>query len=321
MSRRPEISHPDQVSAVRRYIGNEGLYRNQRFITVSNGVFDFTVQEDHCLDILDIRYKGINLCFLPKNGYYSNGADDIPGGMFFTCGLKHVGAKDAENPLHGTIRNRAAEQVSTSISDGKLTISGTVRQGSLFGENLQLDRTITTETDAQEIFITDTIFNDSDHDEEIMLLYHVNFGYPLLSSQAEITIPSRAFELRGERIRQLCEDTAYAVHPTEPVSQKEEQVSYHELVAPEGHDGFAACTLYNPELQVGVELSFKLEELPVFTLWESYASGDYAVGFEPGWSHVEGMETERQRWVVTTLGPYEERTVHLKYRVFDQPVS
>lgn len=151
-----------------------------------------------------------------------------------------------------------------------------------------------------------------------MLLYHFNFGYPLLFSAAQIILPTREYELRGERVLYVCDEGCYRVSPQDPVPLRPERVSYHELIPEDEQIGRTSCRIVNPDLGFGVDLSFFQKELPYFTLWESYASGDYAVGFEPGISHVEGIETERERWQVTTLDPYESRSCSLSYRVFEQ---
>lgn len=55
-----------------------------------------------------------------------------------------------------------------------------MREAELFGENLTLRRTITTRYGENRICIEDEITNEGFRREPMMLLYHMNVGYPLL---------------------------------------------------------------------------------------------------------------------------------------------
>ena len=84
-----------------------------------------------------------------------------------TCGLDYVGAPEVDlgraYPLHGRIHHIPAYQVSSSGSwegdEYVMRISGKVKQTAVFGENLHLNRTITSRLGENQLTIHDTVEN------------------------------------------------------------------------------------------------------------------------------------------------------------------
>ena len=278
---------------------------------VENGKLSYTVSASLGMDLADLRYGGVNLCHITKPGWLANSADQsnfIPGGMFFTCGLKNVGPQTASEPAHGKQRFLPAENCAQFVGfeDGalQLRLYGEVREAGLFSKNLLRRRTITSEYNSRRIVIHDEIENQGFGDEEIMLLYHFNTGYPLLDEGAEFVAPSRT---------QAARDAASAAAKGEsnlfvmdaPRDCYPEQVFYHDLKADESGNTF--CALKNSCLGIALKLSFNKNELPFLTQWKSIASGDYVLGMEPGNCHVEGMEKERERGTLAVLKAGETR--------------
>ena len=279
---------------------------------VENGKLSYTVSASLGMDLADLRYGGVNLCHITKPGWLANSADRsnfIPGGMFFTCGLKNVGPQTASEPAHGKQRFLPAENCAQFVGfeDGalQLRLYGEVREAGLFSKNLLRRRTITSEYNSRRIVIHDEIENQGFGDEEIMLLYHFNTGYPLLDEGAEFVAPSRT---------QTARDAASAAAKGEsnlfvmdaPQDCYPEQVFYHDLKEDESGNTF--CALKNSCLGIALKLSFNKNELPFLTQWKSIASGDYVLGMEPGNCHVEGMEKERERGTLAVLKAGETRT-------------
>lgn len=130
----------------------------------------------------------------------------IMGGLLFTCGLENIGGpcslEGKEYPMHGRIRTTPAEHVGADIcrtgEDYTLTLTGELREAELFGENIVLRRKITTVYGEHKICIEDRISNEGFRREPMMLLYHINAGYPLLSEKSRIILPTRKVRPRDE---------------------------------------------------------------------------------------------------------------------------
>jgi hypothetical protein len=196
---RTKTGHIDQICSIKKIQYQEGPASGQQAYLVENGALSFAISATLGMDMSDLRCNGINLCHITKPGWLANtGERDnfIPGGMFFTCGLKNVGPQTEEQPAHGKQRFLPAENVTHFVGyeDGvlKLRISGEVREAGLFSLNLLRKRTIETEFGSRKVVIRDRIENQGFSDEEIMMLYHFNVGFPLLDEGAEFLAPSLA---------------------------------------------------------------------------------------------------------------------------------
>lgn len=58
------------------------------------------------------------------------------------------------------------------------------REACLHAENYTLERKLETSLRSKEIKITDIIVNNSQYEQPLMLLYHINVGYPILDEGA-----------------------------------------------------------------------------------------------------------------------------------------
>lgn len=289
-----------QVMNVRPVTYDEGRARGMKAYEVKNGPLRFTVTADKCMDIADVSFLGHNISFLSKPGlmgrnhYDTNGAEaqrSIMGGMLFTCGLENICAPcrvdGKDYPMHGRIRTTPAEHVCADAcwegDDYTVTLSGEMREAELFGENLVLRRKITTLYGQNRICIEDEITNEGFRTEPMMLLYHMNVGYPLLCEDSEIVIPTRKVTPRDETaaMNVMGWNKMEAPKDNEP-----EYVFLHEMAADKEGNTFAA--IINEGLGIGLKIEYNLRELPYFMQWKSIASGDYVVGLEPANSSVYG---------------------------------
>ena len=275
-----------QVMNVRPVTYDEGRARGMKAYEVKNGPLRFTVTADKCMDIADVSFLGHNISFLSKPGlmgrnhYDTNGAEaqrSIMGGMLFTCGLENICAPcrvdGKEYPMHGRIRTTPAEHVCADAcwegDDYTVTLSGEMREAELFGENLVLRRKITTLYGQNRICIEDEITNEGFRTEPMMLLYHMNVGYPLLCEDSEIVIPTRKVTPRDETAAMNV--TGWNKMEA-PKDNEPEYVFLHEMAADKEGNTFAA--IINEGLGIGLKIEYNLRELPYFMQWKSIASGD-----------------------------------------------
>ncbi len=310
------VGSMQQLAYVRPVTYEEGRARGMKAYEVKNGRLGFRVMADKCLDLTDVSFCGYNMSFLAKPGlmgrnhFDTNGVEaqrSIMGGMLFTCGLENIcapcrtGGKDY--PMHGRIRTTPAEHVGAEArwagDDYILEVSGTMREAELFGENLTLRRTITTRYGENRISIEDEITNEGFRREPMMLLYHMNVGYPLLCEDSEILIPTRKVTPRDET---AASNEAYFNRMEPPRDNEPECVFLHEMAAdPEGNT-FAA--VLNRKLGIGLRVDYNVKELPYFMQWKSVASGDYVMGLEPANSSVYGRPYHIERNSLHEMEPF-----------------
>lgn len=192
------LADMDQVAYVRSAELTEGDGRGCRIIDVFNGSgLAFTVAPDRGMNIVECSYRGIPVAFRTPSGHVAPGKfgpedwlRNWEGGLLTSCGLRHAGPPEEGETLHGRISGASASQVCSrgAWRDGvyELTVSGILREASMFGENLRLARTIRTAYRENSITVSDEVTNCSGAPDFLLMLYHCNFGWPLVSPSVRV---------------------------------------------------------------------------------------------------------------------------------------
>ncbi|MBQ4516897.1 MAG: aldose 1-epimerase family protein [Clostridia bacterium] len=322
---RKYIGHLSQVERIEEHVLKGGKGDGMRLLEVNNGNgLQFTVSLDRCADLSRLSFKGVNFGYFTPCGYVAPSYYDAEGfgflksftaGFMTTCGFNNVGGPceaDGEKlPQHGTISNTPAENVSYWTDEKGQHIIADIRQAQLFGNQYLLRRKIDCPKGENYIDITDTIVNESARPAPMMLLYHCNIGYPLLTEDAELYIPSAKCEPSGEWAAKNV-DTWNKVLP--PQEGFEEQCYFHK-VKDEKRKSFGA--IFNPEEGMGVAIEFDTTELDCLTEWKMMGEIEYVMGIEPGNSYPIGRAKAKENNTLKMLASGEEKTVKLRVRIIE----
>jgi hypothetical protein len=145
-----------------------------------------------------------------------------------------------------------------------------------------------------------------------MLLYHINFGYPLLDSGSRFVSNSKSIVPADENAKADM-DKVFTVE--EPVLGLAERCYAHDMNADE--DGMVRLALINDELELGVALIYNKNQLPCFNQWKMLNKKEYVVGLEPCTALPQGTEKAKQAGTMQSLLPNETKTVEITYRILD----
>ncbi len=323
------VGSMQQAAYVRPVMFTEGRAAGLMAWDVKNGPLAYQVMAGKCLDVNQLSYKGINMSFLSKPGlqgrnhYDTNGQEavrSIMGGFFFTSGSENICAPctvdGIDYAMHGRLRTTPAEHLRGDAfwegDDYILTVSGEMREAALFGQNTVLRREITSVYGEKTVTVKDTFVNESFRDEPLMLLYHINIGYPFLDENTRLYIPTGGAVPRDEAAAGH-EDAWDRMDP--PKDNEPEYVFIHDI-RPDG-DGTVTLLAVNEPLGLGLRLSYSAENLPKFMEWKSTASGDYVIGLEPANSSVYGRPWDEERGTVHRLAPFASETNVLRFTILD----
>jgi hypothetical protein len=293
---------------------------------------EYTLLPDKCLDIHELRYRGVNLAFAAKTGlsapaygYPLENEFDVywGAGMLSTCGLMNIGTDGRDetgryHPLHGRIGMTPAEQRSARAywDEGvyRLEARAVTREAVLGQHNVALSRKISSQLGSASLVIEDTVANDEPTPARYMLLYHFNFGYPFLDEDTQLLFPPAAAPVqpRTESARAGLA-TWHQMGP--PEDEKAEEVFFHRPAA-DAH-GQVAVSLENRKLGFGVTLSYAAKTLPVLTQWKSLRSGEYVLGIEPATATLRGRVTEAQDGNLRELGGFASETHRVSLAFYD----
>ncbi|MBO5851719.1 MAG: DUF4432 family protein [Clostridia bacterium] len=319
------IGNDNQLLKARRITFRDGMAEGIKAIELQNqsGLYA-TCIEDQCLNLYDFSYKGINFSFQTKNGLISNrffngGVDEFcyywPAGMLYTCGLANVGEPTVENgmfhPQHGRIGMTSANNVSIDYTDYGVAVNGSIKDALFCGHNLELKRQIAFPKNGKEITFYDKVVNLEPTTAEFMLLYHFNFGYPLLKPGA------RMIKGKGKIVDVLGsgknpEDCGKI---TDPQIEKGEEVYLHFNTADKNGYGYVA--VINDELKLGAYIKYKMDTLPYVVQWKNFNAHDYAMGLEPSNSYILGRTKERANGTLPSLEGYSSKFYEVTLGVLD----
>ncbi|MCA9156299.1 MAG: aldose 1-epimerase family protein [Pirellulaceae bacterium] len=229
--------------------------------------------------------------------------------LLVRCGLESNGAPDFDEngkltyPLHGRIGNRPAHKLQVAVDgdSGEITVRGVVEETRFHFQKLRLTSTIKTLPGESGLRIHDVVENLSASPAQAQLLYHVNFGDPLLDAGSQVVVPAKTIVPRNGRAAEGI-DTWDSYRA--PAAGFEEQVYFLELFA--DSSGQTRTLLKNAHATRGVSLLYNKKQLPCFTVWKNTTAlaDGYVTGLEPGtnFPNPRTYETEQQRVVPISAG-------------------
>lgn len=327
----------DQVVGLRSVELEDGVERGVRAIEGrTGGGLDFTALVERALDIADVHFEGLPLAWRAPTGYAAPWFYDarpmgflrtMGGGLFVTAGLDHVlyPVKEAEPvyahpligerdyPMHGRIAHVPARvtEVAQELDSEMplLRVRGVARQASLFGEDLELDRTIEAFIGEPELRITDRVTNLAGTPCPHMMLYHVNLGFPLLEPGVR---PFGSEHIETQRAPATESFTVPFAPFGEPVRGAVEQVFCHRVIP--DVDGFGHAYVFNEHHGLAFGVAFDTAAMPYLFEWRVERSGVYALGFEPSTVDLGGRGGAREKGTLRFLEPGETVNYKLRFR-------
>ena len=322
------IGHRDQLMKVKRIKMQEGKANGVEMIDVQNrSGMHFDVNVSRGMDIPYLDFCGENIGFISPCGVVSPEYFDDKGlgflksftaGFLTTCGLKVAGApceyEGTSYGLHGNLSHTPAENVSCRIEENDGTpcavIKGTVRDAVIFGDKMSLEREIKCFYKDRKFTLHDKVTNEGYKKVRQMILHHCNIGYPILTPDSEVYIPSLEVKARNSHAEEGIEKW---MELQEADPDYEEMCYYHKLKPDVNNHSTVA--VYNPELELGIAIEIDLSTLDHFVQWKMMGAGDYVMGLEPGSSTIDGIEDAVKNGSMKYLEPGESREYELTFHI------
>jgi len=215
--------------------------------------------------------------------------------------------------LHGKIGNIPASKVTVTVDRDapyRIRVQGIVNERMFYGPKLELITEISTVPGTTTFQITDKLINHGADDQEFQMIYHTNFGKPLLEKNAKVVVAAEKVEPMNAHAAKSIDSFAAYEPPTKGFI---EQVY---LVYPKSDsNGNARALLKNAAGDQGVTVMWKTSQLPYFTLWKNTAAeaDGYVTGLEPGTGFPFNRKIERKFGRVPKLEPNMSRIFELEY--------
>ncbi len=330
--------------SVRKTTLRGGLQDGVDLIEVDNGALSFFVVPTRGMGIWKGIYRGIplgwespvrdlvNPAFVDANDRGGLGWLKGFNEWIVRCGLESNGAPGEDVvidnngnearvflPLHGKIANIPARHVEVRVElspPHRLTVMGIVEEAMMFGPALRLTTSISTTLGSSALTICDEVTNLNRRAAELELLYHCNYGPPLLEEGATLVTPFRTVCPRDARAQEGIGDYDRFSGPQPGYV---EQCYFFELAGRRRSE--ETCVLLkNRDGSIGSSLHFSLKQMPCFTLWKNTAAAEdgYVTGLEPATNYPNAKRFERERGRVVTLKGGETRRIDLTVAAHDK---
>lgn len=332
-----KVSNPAQIGGIETAVLDNGAGSGTRIAWLNTGAgLRVKVVIDRAMDLADAFFNQHSLCWLSRLGvtrpqpFSDNGGNwlrTFGGGLLVTCGLTHIGGPESDaygqRGLHDQISNCAAEIISVMQPDllqnkPEMSITGIIRQGHPLGPNLALKRTVRAVLGEPRIYVHDEVTNSGNMPVPHMLLYHFNFGWPLVDAGSKI-LWSGPWEAReqGEAnvIFKEGNDFKRAVNPILAHNGNGEEAAFIDVER--DASGICHSGIYNESLKMAVSLQFQKEQLPWLTNWQHWGRGEYVCGLEPGTHPPVGQQKARAAGTLLYLQPGESKNYDLILEVLN----
>lgn len=333
-----ELTHRDlpttagQSWSVRSRTLHGGKQEGVQLVTIDNGRIQITVCPTRGMSIMEVRRGKMRLGWdspIKEVVHPQHVNLEARGGLgwldgfnewMVRCGLEFAGQAGPDRfvtntgaiaemnlTLHGKIGNIPASEVVVIVDPDpphRIRLRGVVHERMFYGPKLELLAELSTVPGTDSFRIDDTVTNRGASDQEFQLIYHANFGPPLMEASARFEVPIKHLSPRNEHAAKAIDQYATYKGPTEGFI---EEVFLIEPLA--DLEGRTMILLRNAAGDIGSTIQWSTSQLPYLTIWKNTAAvkDGYLTGLEPSTGFPYNRSIEREHGRVPKLAPEQTR--------------
>ena len=242
--------------------------------------------------------------------------------LMVRCGFEWTGhACEDEGKrytLHGRSGNTPASTVVVQIARAhphRISVHGLLKEKTFKFSDLEVWAGLSVVPGEARIEIHDRVTNLGDYAQDYQVIYHTNFGPPLLEPGAKVVAPvAEVSPFNDAAVAGLDDWATYAA----PTPGFDEMVFNCSAYADESDDRDATlAALVNASETRGVAIRYSTRQLPALTLWKNTDTlkQGYVTGLEPGTNPPYQRIVEREMGRVRKLAPQESARFDLAIEV------
>ena len=219
--------------------------------------------------------------------------------------------------LHGKIGNIPASEVELFIEDQppfRLRLRGAVEERMFYGPKLQLVTEMSMQPKQRSINLAESITNLGASDQEYQIIYHTNFGTPLLEAGSKVVVAAAQVTPMNDQAAKGVD--AFDTYQAPTLGFIEEVY----LVEPfSDSKGTTAAVLHNAAKTRGALMRWSTSHLPYLTLWKNTAAtaDGYVTGIEPGSGFPFNRRVERHFGRVPVLAAGQSHSFSLEFSLLE----
>lgn len=328
--------------SVKSKILHGGKQEGVQLVTLDNGAMQIDVIPTRGMSIYEVRHGDMRLGWnSPQKEIVHPSLIDLEsrGGLgwlegfnewMVRCGLEFAGHPGTDEfvtntgdtatmdlTLHGKIGNIPATDLEVIIDEQpphRIRLRGTVYEQFFNGPKLKLVTEISLVPGQSTFRIDDRITNQGAGDQEFQVIYHANFGAPLLGEGAVVHAPIKKIAPMNDHAAKSIDQFATYDGPTAGFV---EQVYLIEPYA--NAKGMSGAVLQNAAGDRGASICWPIDQLPYLTVWKNTAAtaDGYVTGIEPATGYPFNRSVERKAGRVPKLAPGQTRRFTLDISLYD----
>ncbi|UUE57788.1 aldose 1-epimerase family protein [Pectobacterium aroidearum] len=237
--------------------------------------------------------------------------------MMVRCGFEWTGhpvvSEGMIYTLHGRAGNTPASKVVVEVSDSAphtITVRGLLKENSFKKSNLETWTELRYVPGSESFTVHDVLTNKADYARDYQIIYHSNFGTPILEDGARFIAPVKEISPFNDHAK-----AGLATWQTYKGPTKDFDEMVFNITPYTDGQGKTLAALVNKVGDKGVSIAFDTHQLPLLTLWKNTDTEKqgYVTGIEPGTNYAYPVTIEREQGRVKKLQPGQSTTFELTY--------
>ncbi|BCQ32671.1 MULTISPECIES: aldose 1-epimerase family protein [Erwiniaceae] len=237
--------------------------------------------------------------------------------MMVRCGFEWTGHPVTKDgviyTLHGKAGNTPASKVEVIVDDKaphEIRIRGLLKETTFKKANLETWTELRYVPGSDAFTVHDVLTNQADYPHDYQIIYHSNFGTPILEKDARFIAPLKSVSPFNDYAKKGLDGWNIYGAPTKDFDEM-----VFNLTPKADSNGKTVAAVINSKGDKGASIEFDTHQLPLLTMWKNTDTlkQGYVTGIEPGTNYAYPVTIEKEQGRVKQLQPGQSTAFTLTY--------
>ncbi|QGU85709.1 aldose 1-epimerase family protein [Erwinia sorbitola] len=237
--------------------------------------------------------------------------------MMVRCGFEWTGHPVTKDgmiyTLHGKAGNTPASKVEVIVDDKaphEIRIRGLLKETTFKKAKLETWTELRYVPGSDAFTVHDVLTNQADYPHDYQIIYHSNFGTPILEKDARFIAPLKSVSPFNDYAKKGLDGWNVYGAPTKDFDEM-----VFNLTPKADSNGKTVAAVINSKGDKGASIEFDTHQLPLLTMWKNTDTlkQGYVTGIEPGTNYAYPVTIEKEQGRVKQLQPGQSTEFTLTY--------